>query len=266
MDFIDAASGLLIPLFVGVGVALTLSPSVPAEFWAARACFIASGLIALGWGCYWLVTTDMRIGWKMVFACLLGAVCIPILVGLLLWSNFRADLAAPDVLTPGNLPQPPGPSFSQVPLEERPKATDYLVYFGTNVSWFNGFPHTILQLSGVPMLTIDKDKSGNVFIKTLKVFDKNGKIITRVEDNGFWVTGSSRKVRPNKSVLQVFDDEDRQVLSLTLLNRRCIELEGAFYRPGSKSVIITKNYMEVNGDYWSNNLFNTGSNVDIGVQ
>lgn len=265
MDSIDTTSAILVPLFVGAGVTLTLSPSVPAEFWAARACFIASGLIAAGWGCYWLVTTDMRIGWKLGFACLLGATCLPSLVGLLMWVDFRADIAAPDVLTPANLPQPSVPSLSQVPPEERPGADSYLVYFGTNVSWFSNFPHTILQMGEVPMIVIDKDERGNIVLSVLRLFDKDGKILARVENNGFWLAGSTRKSRPSKSILRVFDDEDKQVLSIHLLNKKCLEVQGIFNHKGSLPVIITDSNMEMNGNYWLRSIFNSDKKIDIGV-
>src|ERR1700738_5207073 len=140
-------------------------------------------------------------------------------------------------LTPGRLPTPAiRPDAGEIPGDA------LIAFLGSNVAWSNHMPHTILQMGGLPMLTVDKDKKGMV-IKVLRIFDEANEIIARDDEECFWYEHSTRKKRPDRSTLVVYDRRDTEVLRLTLLNRQALSVTGVFRSKGLPSVVVTPETM-----------------------
>ena len=100
------------------------------------------------------------------------------------------------------------------------------------------------------MIEIDKDAARDeLVISMLKIFDDRNNIIARVDaDDGFWVENSTRKKRPDKSTLVVYDHSDKEVLRLIFLNRSAISITGIFrHQHVAAPVIITTDFMDIGG-------------------
>lgn len=275
MDLISIILGVVFPILAGVGVTLTLSPSVPEEFWAARACFVGAGLIGIGLSVYWLTISDRALWLRLSLAAIAGLIFVPSTVGILQWVAFRAKLSAPDVLVPDSLPTPPLPPGLILPPNLQAmglKGSNYLpppgallVFYGSNLAWTTEFPHTILRMGNMPMLVIDREpKSSGIMVRVLRIFDDRGDIIARVEDNGFWANGQTRKSRPSPSILKIFDHNDAEVLNLHMLNKESIMVQGIFRKAGSPPVIIGPNSAKI-GRFTLTNSTSAENNVDISV-
>ncbi len=250
--------------FIGAGMTVTLSPSFPWEFWIARVCFISTALICAGYSTFWLVGIDKTLAWRLALGGLIGAILAPSTIAVLMWVNFRADLAAPDILVPDNVPSPPMPfTMPGMPL---PPKDAFFVYFGTNVAWFNKFPHNILIMKDQKMLVIDKDNSGNIVVSILRIFDDNNNIVARIEYNGFWIAGSTRKKRPNKSQLVVYDHNDDEVLNIKMINKNSITLAGIFRKEGCTPVLINENYLDIGYMKLKENIYSRSINADIFIR
>jgi hypothetical protein len=162
-------------------------------------------------------------------------------------------------LMPGRLPTPRILENSEIVPDDA-----LLVFWGPTVAWSNQMPHTILQMDGKPMLTVDRDRRGLV-IKVLRIFDDSNRIIARIDEDGFWVEPSTRKGRPDRSTLVVYDRTDTEVLRMTLLNRKALSVTGVFRAEGVPTVVLTPETMRV-----GTNTFRVGMiancNVDFDIR
>jgi hypothetical protein len=69
------------------------------------------------------------------------------------------------------------------------------------------------------------------------------------------VENSTRKKRPDKSTLIVYDHSDKEVLHLVFLNRSTISITGIFrHEHVAKPVIITADFMDIGGPKLSGNI------------
>ncbi len=136
----------------------------------------------------------------------------------------------------GNQPMP----STKCPLG----AKDFVVFFGSNVANFSVFPHTIID-SGrdqnnnpFPLFVIDRIDDTMVGIHTLRLFDRSGHILTRIDHNEIWINSNFRSKKINSSHLLVYDDEDNEVLDLNYLNKNTMIVKGIFRRPEHVTITI----------------------------
>jgi len=167
-------------------------------------------------------------------------------LGILLLVAFRGvdnrELRDSTRLRPGRLPTPqipphPTPAFT-VP------ANALMVFMGTNVAWSTRMPHTILQMGGKQILRVDRDRRGLV-LRVLRIFDDSNRIIARIDEDGFWVEPYTRSKRPDRSTLVIYDRTDTEVLRVSLLNRRAVEITGVFRSEGSQTMVVTPDSIRV---------------------
>lgn len=67
----------IIPIFIGIGVALTTSTVSTIEFIFARASFIFAAIALAGLTIYCLVTTSKPIAFRLLISILVGYICGP---------------------------------------------------------------------------------------------------------------------------------------------------------------------------------------------
>jgi hypothetical protein len=126
------------------------------------------------------------------------------------------------------------------------------------------------MMSGEKMIEINKSQTRDeLTITTLKIFDDRNDIIARIDaEDGLWVQNSTRKKRPDKSTLVVYDHSDTEVLRVQFLNRSAILLTGIFRHNGiAEPTIITSEYMKLGrGPVLSRNAMGDGGPAAINVR
>ena len=164
-------------------------------------------------------------------------------------------------LRPGNLPAPKiacldqnDPLLKDLPTTLHLKGIlpgEVALYFGSNVAWTNQTPFTVLEVRDKPLLTVDKDKHGNIAL-TLDVFDDSNppKIIASIVKNSLIVNvNNSLDFQRTNTSLLVRDQEKRTVLSVDYLNSSAIRISAILNYPelGGHSINIGDDVLEFNG-------------------
>jgi hypothetical protein len=169
-----------------------------------------------------------------------AVVLVAVSVGLILFfvatyeMKYRLELTS---VTPDSLPSP----STQCAIPEDALA----IFVGGMVSFGNQMPHIIVAMgrnsdgNPFPLLAIDKDRAGNLVIETLRIFGGDGKIITRIDRNEFFINSNFRSKRKDAHTLSVFDDQDREVLFLHFLNTKALLIRGIFQRAPSGQITVT---------------------------
>lgn len=139
------------------------------------------------------------------------------------------------------------------------------IFLGNSLAYTTSFPHTVIEVGGVPVLVIDKSKEGIAIFA--KLFSEDGRIVAELKDNQFYVNPNNyfRIERPNDHALIVYDQRGQQALNVEFLNPFAIKLLGKFYFPHRQPIIIEEEWMSYGGIRMSNNIFG-GNRVDIGIQ
>jgi hypothetical protein len=145
-------------------------------------------------------------------------------------------------LEPGNWDAPIHPN-QQVNLPP----TAIKVFLGPVLTSSDKFPSPIIRVRGEPLFVVDRQKNSHLRITLLKVFDTRNDIIARIDDTGFWVSPGSRKSRPDKSTLIVFDNRDTEVLNVRYLNKTTLSILGSFRYPNMPPVIIRPESLNLMG-------------------
>lgn len=160
------------------------------------------------------------------------------------------------LLMPGTKPFPEGPT--QIP------AGAIAIFLGNSLAYTTSFPHTVIEVGGIPALVIDKSKAGIAIFA--KLFSEDGRIVAEMKDNQFHVNPNNyfRIERPSSYCLIVYDQKGQQALNVEFLNPFTIKLLGKFYFPSRSPIIIEEEWMSYGGMRMSNSTF--GENrVDIGI-
>ena len=111
-----------------------------------------------------------------------------------------------------------------------------IVDFGSNITASTASPATILTISGVPVLQVERENN-ILLITILRIFDDRENIIVRLDKNGFWIEPNTRFEHPDRSTLVVYDHLDNQVLKLRFNNANAITVRGIFRVPGHPTVM-----------------------------
>ena len=137
------------------------------------------------------------------------------------------------VLLPGNEPTPPNPcqKRGEIPSDA------VILLMGNQAIYNSTFPHTVLEMSGRNMLSIDKIGMGMTI--TADVFSADGRIIAELVNNDFYVNPNNYfKVKHDANSLIVHDQEKNEVLNVRYLNPSTIKIKGIFRYPNHWPFII----------------------------
>lgn len=128
------------------------------------------------------------------------------------------------VLVPGHYSTPSNPCSGQAP------ASATFVFMGSNATYLTRFPYTVLAVNGKPVFQIDRHPSGLIF-PIVDVRGKDGRIIARLDGDGYVIGNRLQVKRPDPSTLIVIDDYGETTVSVRILNKNSIEISGhLFYR------------------------------------
>jgi hypothetical protein len=122
----------------------------------------------------------------------------------------------------------------------------FALRLGTEVIFINGFPRNIINLAGQDILTVRLEKNGKLKIVTLRLYDDRGDIISRIDENDFWIAPTLRKKHPDKSTLIIFDHNDDEVLHIRFQNPHALYVLGMFRYRG-RAVYVAPNLLQVGG-------------------
>ena len=91
----------------------------------------------------------------------------------------------------------------------------------------NKFPHTVLQVKGQSVVSIDRLEDGSVVL-SVEMRDTSNRIIARLNKNGFVVNSGYAlyMLRPDKSTVIIEDQYGKEVLNARFLNRQAFRLSG----------------------------------------
>ncbi len=266
MDSTVVVWGISFPLLLffvalGAGTAFAMTSSDSIGFWVAKACFAAAAFDVIAITVYWAVAMEQKAPWRIAVPTLAALVVVPALVLSLQWLGeikirLSTRLFAAD---------DPTPTIGAFVVPKKALA----VFHGKNVAWSStDMPMSVLTMAGEKMIEITKDRDRDeLVISTLKIFDDRNNIIARLDDeDGIWVENSTRKKRPDKSTLVVFDHSDAEVLRLKFLNPTSIMVTGIFRHARVKQpVVITPDYMQYGVTRMSGNISHAATVVNIGA-
>ena len=143
------------------------------------------------------------------------------------------------VLLPAGDPTPPNACTGSVPKD----GVVLLVGNSGDATWVNRFPATAIAYNWNPVLTLDRNKAGDIEV-SVKVFDRYGNLIASIDKNEFNVANHAlwtHKPRPDKSTLVVFDESGEEALYVRNLNNKSIIIRGSMYLGGQKTAIDWSN-------------------------
>lgn len=131
-------------------------------------------------------------------------------------------------------------------------ADDVAIVLGGNVFVTNKFPHVVLaSVSGQKLISMDRSDDGSIVL-LLDIRSSDGRIITRLNEDGFVVNRSNYlSMKKDKSSLVVEDEYGAEVLRARYLNRRAFSLSATIKFPGG-SVQLPDPSFSGNCDYHSN--------------
>jgi len=170
-------------------------------------------------------------------------------------SELRTQLTGE--LLPAAEPEPTNPC-PDVP----PNA--FKIFMGNSASWTTNTAHTILRIGTEDVISIRRTNRGLAL--SCKVFSRDGRIVSRIRDNIFDVNPNNyfRLERRDRHSLVVYDQADRQVLSVRFLNPSTMYLLGDYQVPGHPVVVIGPEETRIGGVTLSRNCFGNNK-VDIAV-
>ncbi len=176
------------------------------------------------------------------------------LLGLLLSGVWEYGLLRPaptetDVsgyLIPANDPTPPIPSQCNRMGQTVPPDAIAL-YLGTSMAWSSGEGIRVITIAGKDVLTIYRSQEG-IYLDAA-VVGANGLYIAKIEKNKFLRNPKTSwyQNRPDRSTLEIHDDQDRVVLYVRYLNPTAIKVRGIFYHPNGRPLIIEEDKMRTPG-------------------
>lgn len=256
-------------LIFGIGIPfLTLFASVvlgflpsfsSAIFLVAKICAALAALMGLAIAIYLTLATRQAQPWNILISGAAGMIISASLVLLIQWIDYRERLTSTMLF--------PRDDYSRLlpSIASNLDNSALKVIYGTNVATATKLPHTVLKISGDPIIQFTKHPSRNeLIISCLKVFDDRNNIIARIdEEDGLWVENSTRKKRPDPSTIVVYDHLDKEVLRLNFANPTTLYVTGIFRHPNlSVPIVVTEEAYQQGGQRMTNSFFGN-SNVDI---
>jgi hypothetical protein len=129
-----------------------------------------------------------------------------------------------------------------------PHKNDLVMIFGTDrVIGEGDGPFTPVRVGTCPALTIRRQTGG--LVVNAFGYDSDGNVVYRVEKNEFNMVQRGFLVahRPDKSTLEIVDDEGRESLSITYLNKNTVRIRGTFRCGDTNPVVINDDGITIGG-------------------
>jgi hypothetical protein len=134
-----------------------------------------------------------------------------------------------DKLIPASDPTPANTCHDAYP-------DDVFVFFGSNgnASFTDKFPHTILQVRGRKIISIDRTENNSLTL-SVDIRDSSNRIIARLNREGFAVSHNYDwyLLRPDESTVVVEDEYGNDVVRARFLNPRAFSVSGRYYDQGN---------------------------------
>jgi hypothetical protein len=228
---------------VGMGIAVALLVAIGAvlitvdQFRFAEACFVVAGLWFIGWILflpYYNTPFDNR-KTASLWAFVLMTIAVVI---VLVYFAEDYKTGRDDILTPGN-------EAADDRNCKSPNGQAVALYIGPHTFYIGGFPQRIITIANKNILTLSK-RDNDIIITTLRMYDENGNIIARIDQNGFWVAPDVRKKKPDRHSLIVYDRHDDEVLNIKYLNPHAVYINGIFRYEG-RTAMFTPTFFKFGG-------------------
>jgi hypothetical protein len=106
--------------------------------------------------------------------------------------------------------------------------------FGSNSTLVRDFPFYVLSSATLgPLITLKRSSDGLVVI-VMDVKDKDGKVVVRLDDNGYVIGSRLLISRPDKSTLVVYDEYGQKAIEVHYLNEHVLVFGGYIYVRGQQ--------------------------------
>jgi hypothetical protein len=129
-------------------------------------------------------------------------------------------------LVPGNAPTPDNGCTEQGVFAKSNEVL--LITSGENASIVSKFPHTVLKVSGMNMVSIDRVAGTGAIALGVESRDADGKIAFRMDKNGTVVRDNSLiPLHPDKSTFLLQDAYGRDLLKAQFVNHNTISVDGS---------------------------------------
>jgi hypothetical protein len=259
-------AGVLIPLFVGlgatlVGVGTSLNSTESWLFVSAYVSFLLGLLWTLG---YWLTSDLLRnrspLGWnrrrrqqtnirkaQKIYLTWKYAGCAAWIALFLLFALFTNVVWEKKELSQmGGLLYPANertPDQGECTAGEG-EVSLYLPTFTAKVAHF---PLTVIEVSGKPLIRLNRDKDGAVVLSA-DVLSADGRVVARIDKNIFQVNPNNyfTMKREDRSSLVVVDQYGNEALNARFLNRTSFRLNAKLYSSGVPVDLSNKASVGVN--------------------
>jgi hypothetical protein len=160
-------------------------------------------------------------------------------------------------LTAGNKPTPNGGCDSapknipnavsnpqNIPVASRVPKNAIAFFLGSNEFWTTGdFHNNILTLDNQPVISMRKTELGLLF--SVEMFDPERKLVAKISSNKSILVPNnySYKLRPDQSILSLYNDHDEEILYIQYLNRHDVVIRGLFTGQYGTSIRITDDWI-----------------------
>jgi hypothetical protein len=225
----------------------------------AIAFFLVTAIIAVVWVC--LSFNNIKYVWPVRIICI---IVIMIVFGLATKRTISQNEVRELALLYGPL-LPASDPMPQFPSSCRNVPTGSMaIFLGSSVAFSREYPYTIIDISGRPVLTVNKDDRG--IQVNLEIWDSEDKIIVEVQNNNFSINqGNYYKRERDWNSLSVYDSHKERVLFVKYLNPSALRILGTFRYQGKKLVIDDDKWQHEKGiiqGYCSHD--NAGAAISLG--
>lgn len=143
-------------------------------------------------------------------------------------------------LKPANEPDPPYPYAIRM-TDYRIPPDAMKIFIGNNLcSTENIQKLAVIRLDGQDMLTLNKDSEG-LTISAAQIFREDGVKIVNIVDNQ-WASNPNiyfKPLIPDPHQVELINNNNKTILKVRFINENTIKVEGVFYYPGHKPIIIS---------------------------
>jgi hypothetical protein len=182
---------------------------------------------------------EIRREYRLSYCVLIGLLCAALFI-LIKSENLAKELARNEgVLEPAHDVVP-------VPDCAPPHTNPVALHMGPAKILIGGFPRNIFRIANQEILTLGQERSGNIKIMLLRIYDDRNNIIARIDGNAFWIGTGIRKKHPDRSTLKIYDHNDDEVLNIRYQNPHAVSILGIFRYLG-RMVMVTPTIMQVGG-------------------
>jgi hypothetical protein len=104
------------------------------------------------------------------------------------------------------------------------------IYIGANANCVTRFPLLLLNIDGDPIITLDKNTSGQIVITYLLLNDANDYNLAAIKGDTCWTNPNVRKeISHDSDHLAVYDTSGKRALTIEFLNPDHLSISGEFY-------------------------------------